>query len=172
MLPWYFPKFGDFCIDQGSELNWIELDIQIGQTSLDFERDIFGGQNTRAQIGNREVMRQVRRALARVGYRVEISPPDGGPSGRVLSCRVDRFRFNNYTWLAPIIPIWGSIALTLSVEGPDRHVYWTQSFEGDGFTFNFFDGFTSAANASMEEILDPMVAAFASEEFLQAVTEP
>jgi len=41
-----FQKFGDFLVDRSSELDRVELDIQIGQASLGFEGYFFGGQDT------------------------------------------------------------------------------------------------------------------------------
>ena len=125
--------------------------------------------NTRAQIANREVMKQVRRALAHAGYEVTDAPA-GAASGRALECNVERFKFNNYTWLIPIVPAWGSARLTLTVRDPAGAALWTQSFEGSGFSLNLFEGFSGAANQSMREILNAMVPAFQTPEFRSAAT--
>jgi hypothetical protein len=124
--------------------------------------------NTRAEIANREVMKQVRRALAHAGYEVTDAPP--AATGRSLECNVERFKFNNYTWMVPIVPAWGSARLTLTVRDSAGAALWTQSFEGDGFSLNPFDGFSGAANQSMREILNAMVPAFQSPEFRSAAT--
>ena len=126
--------------------------------------------NTRAQIANREVMKQVRRALEHVGYQVDVVDQESEPTGRVLQCKVEKFWFNNYTWLAPFIPTWGSAKVTVTVMDGGGQVHWSQTFEGSGFTMNFFNGFTSAANSSMKKILNQMVKSFATPEFQQAVT--
>jgi outer membrane lipopolysaccharide assembly protein LptE/RlpB len=124
--------------------------------------------NTRAEIANREVMKQVRRALAHAGYEVTDAPAVA--AGRTLECNVERFKFNNYTWIVPIVPAWGSARLTLTVRDSAGAALWTQSFEGDGFSLNPFDGFSGAANQSMREILNAMVPAFQSPEFRSAAT--
>jgi hypothetical protein len=125
--------------------------------------------NTRAQIANREVMKQVRRALAHVGYQVEVVETGASATGPMLVCHVEHFRFNNYTWLAPFVPTWGSAKLKVDLVGSNGAVLWSRGFEGSGFSLNFFDGFSSAANESMQEVLDQMVEAFSSEEFHAAL---
>ncbi len=126
-------------------------------------------ENTRAQIANREVMKQVRRALVHAGYAVGAGG-EGAAAGRTLECDVERFRFNNYTWFVPIVPAWGSARATVTLRSAEGASLWSQSFEGDGFSLNPFDGFSSAANQSMREILDAMVSAFESPEFRSAAS--
>jgi hypothetical protein len=115
--------------------------------------------------GNEQVMEQVDAALQQAGYKttvVETQAPGGAP---VLKCKVDTFWFNNYTWLFPFVPTWGNIDMTLSLVRPGDQVVWVQSFHGDGFSANFFNGYSSAANKAMTQVLDEMVRAVASEEF-------
>jgi hypothetical protein len=131
--------------------------------------------NTRAQIANREVMKQVRRALEHVGYQVESVDTATGWSGRLLTCHVEEFWFNNYTWLAPFVPTWGNAKITVAIEGPAGARHWARTFQGDGWSANFFDGYDAAANEAMEKVLNGMVIAFASDEFqlaLSAVDAP
>lgn len=109
-------------------------------------------------------------ALAQVGYKVEVVETDAVPREPVLKCQVDRFYFNNYTWLAPIVPTWGSAALTTTLGSSDGRVLWSRSFKGRGVMLNFFNGYTSAANTSMQKILNKTVEAFASDEFRRALT--
>jgi hypothetical protein len=124
-------------------------------------------ENTRADIANRAVMQQVRRALVHAGY--EVAPgADGAAGGRTLDCNVERFKFNNYTWIVPIVPAWGSARVTVTLRDAGGASLWSQSFEGDGFSLNLFDGFSSAANQSMREILDAMVISFGTPEFRSA----
>jgi hypothetical protein len=122
--------------------------------------------NTRADIANREVMKQVRRALVHAGY--ELGAGSAGAAGRTLECNVERFHFNNYTWLVPIVPAWGSARVTVTLRDAGGASLWSQSFEGDGFSLNPFDGFSSAANQSMREILDEMVISFGTPGFRSA----
>lgn len=120
--------------------------------------------------GNEEVMKEIQDALTQVGYHVQ-DVDNGAPvSGKVLVCRVDKFRFSNYTWLFPIVPTWGRITLQTSLLGPDRHVLWSHQFTGSGMTLNFFDGYTSSAKSSMTKILNQMIKAFSSDEFHKALT--
>jgi hypothetical protein len=120
--------------------------------------------------GNEKVMEQVRDALQQAGYRVNVVETTQAPAREpVLKCKVDTFWFNNYTWLVPFVPTWGDIDLTLSLERQGGQVAWQQSFHGHGFSANFFDGYSSAANKAMMEVLNQMVDAFASDEFHNAL---
>jgi hypothetical protein len=120
--------------------------------------------------GNEEVMKEIQAALTQVGYHVQVVENGTPVSGKVLVCQVERFKFNNYTWLFPIVPTWGSIELKASLVGGNQQVVWTRDFNGSGSTFNFTDGYTSSAKTSMTEILNQMVGAFSSDEFHNALT--
>ena len=126
-----------------------------------------GPTNTRAQIANREVMRQVRRALVHAGYEVKDAEPG---AGRRLECHIEKFRFSNYTWLIPIVPTWGSARITASVRGVGGEALWSQTFEGGGFTLLFVDGYSGAANQAMKKVLNAMVPAFQTPEFKAAIS--
>jgi hypothetical protein len=51
-LPRQFPQLVDFSIEFGAEANGIELDIQVGQARLDFERDLLGIQEALIRSGS------------------------------------------------------------------------------------------------------------------------
>lgn len=115
--------------------------------------------------GNEEVMKQVRRALEHVGYKVEVVHPQARVDTPVLSCRAKKFWFNNYTWAFPFVPTWGGMQLELTLLSADGKVLWSREFTGSGRTLNFFNGYTIAANKAMKQVLDQMVEAFAGDEF-------
>ena len=121
--------------------------------------------------GNEEVMKEIQAALTEVGYKVQVAENGSPVSGKVLVCQVEKFKFNNYTWLFPIVPTWGSIELNASLVGADQRALWTHQFSGSGSTLNFFNGYTSSAKTSMTQILNQMVEAFSSDEFHNALTK-
>ena len=124
-----------------------------------------------AKDGNEQVADQVRDALRQVGYNVTVVDALTSTTGPVLKCQVNKFWFSNYTWLFPIVPTWGSIDLTVSVEAPgSTTTLWTRGFSGSGSSLNFFDGYSSAANEALTKILKEMVTEFSSEQFHTAVT--
>jgi hypothetical protein len=84
---------------------------------------------------------------------------------------VNKFWFSNYTWLFPLVPTWGNIQLTLSLESPGNGTtLWTRDFAGSGTSFNFFNGYSGAANTALTKILNEMVQEFSSEQFYRALT--
>lgn len=121
--------------------------------------------------GNELIMKQIQDALKQVGYQVSSVNSERTLTTPILKCKVNEFWFNNYTWLFPIIPTWGDIKLTATLVSPSGKVLWSQDFKGDGFTMNFFNGYTSAAQQSMTEILNDMVKAFSSDVFHAALTQ-
>jgi hypothetical protein len=52
-----------------------------------------------------DLMEIVRNALTTAGYTAR--PAGSAQAGPVLKAHVDHVRFNNYTWVAPIVPTWG-----------------------------------------------------------------
>ena len=113
-----------------------------------------------------DIMRVVSDSLTAAGYTTHTA--GDARVGPVLSARVTRF--NNYTWLAPIVPTWGRINVTLRLESPDGEVLWEKSFEGKGSTLNFFDGYNTAATKSVTRLADSMVEAFGSADFYLALS--
>ena len=87
----------------------------------------------------------------------------------MLTCSVKKFWFGNYTWLFPFVPTWGGVELNTSLVSPAGTVVWTRDFSGSGFSANFFDGYSGAAESSMTTILNAMVREFASDDFHQAL---
>ena len=75
-----------------------------------------------------KVMQQVRDALQQVGYQLAIAAPDQPAASPVLACKVDKFWFNNYTWIFPFVPTWGGIDITTNLISPSGATVWTHSF--------------------------------------------
>lgn len=121
--------------------------------------------------GNEQVMEQIRDALQQVGYRVTVVDSETPPPVPVLKCKVEKFWFNNYTWFLPIVPTWGEVRLTLSLLSRDGKLLWSRAFSGGGSTLNFTDGYSIAANESMQKILNDMVREFASQEFHRVLSQ-
>ena len=112
------------------------------------------------------VMARVHDALRKAGYDVTVAEEGTAAEGPTLKCNVTYFRFSNYTWLVPFVPTWGEVEVDVSLHDGNDQVLWSKHFEGDGFTFNFTDGYTIAANESLDEILEQLVVEFSSPEFV------
>ena len=121
--------------------------------------------------GNRKIMNFVRDALQQVGYRI-IIVHSGLPSEiPVLTCRIKKFWFKDYTWLMPFIRTWGEIQLEVILLTPVGEVLWTRDFSAKNSTWNASDAFSNVANQSMKTILNEMVNEFAGEEFHNIVVK-
>lgn len=117
-----------------------------------------------------QLMSNIAEALVLAGYQTAGVSDQTSGNGTVLHCNVEKYRFSNYTWLAPIVPTWGSVVVTLSLVNGDGDVLWSNGFDGGGFTLNFTDGYNIASRESMTQVLNKMVEAFTTDAFYQAVT--
>lgn len=117
-----------------------------------------------------DLMRVIEDALVVSGYSVTRPPEADAANGPpLMEARVDRYRFNNYTWFAPIIPTWGGIDVTLTMRGNDGTLLWRRRFEANGATFNFFDGYNVSSRKAVTRMGQDMVGAFGRMEFQNAV---
>jgi hypothetical protein len=115
-----------------------------------------------------DMMDIVRDALETAGYTTKTA--GAAHTGPVLAANVDHIRYNNYTWLAPFIPTWGRVNVTLRLESAGA-ILWQESFAAKGNSFHITDGFNVAATESMTRLADSMVTAFGSEAFQRALVE-
>lgn len=115
---------------------------------------------------NAQTMAHVHDALKTAGYEIRRGNPG---KGKVLTCTVEKMRYNNYTYLFPIVPTWGKVILRTDLTS-NGQVVWSQQFKGSGFTFNFTAGYTIANGKAMTKALNEMVIAFSSDEFHSALT--
>jgi hypothetical protein len=64
---------------------------------------------------DKELMNQVKDAVEQAGYQAKIVDSASSAGAMpVLSCKVQKFSFRNYTWLFPIVFNWGTIRLDVS----------------------------------------------------------
>ena len=117
---------------------------------------------------SRETMNFVRDALTTAGYTVNTAEAGARAPGPVLTVGIKQYKFNNYTWLAPLIFSWGRIELDATLRGPDDHVLWSKSYLGKGTSLNITQGFTKSAEKCMTRVLDQMVIDFSSPAFAAA----
>lgn len=125
----------------------------------------------------KQMMDNIGEALTVAGHQTREVTAESDSTSPVLVCHVNKFRYSNYTYFAPIVPTWGKIDVTLQLQRSDGSIAWEQQFEGGGFTLNFTDGYNIAAKESMTELLNSMVDAFSGSDFKAALmasyeTEP
>jgi hypothetical protein len=120
-----------------------------------------------------EVVTQVKQALESLGYQVTLvdsTHPVSYPSS-ILKVRINKFYFQNYNWIWPVVPTWGSIALALTLQNPDGKVLYDRSFSGSGNSYCLTGecAFGAATKEALTEVLNKIVQACSSEEFRQAL---
>ena len=82
---------------------------------------------------DKELMSQIKAAVETAGYQVKTvdnaSLAVGVP---VLSCKVERFKFWDYSYLFPYVFNWGTIRLDVTITAPDGKVLWNKVYTGKG----------------------------------------
>jgi hypothetical protein len=100
--------------------------------------------------GDQLVMDSIRQTLRAAGYNVvDATQPKSAP---FLECRVTKFDFNNYTWLFPIVPTWGSINMEIVLSDANGSLLWAHAYHGSSWNLSF--SFNQAVNKAMAEVLD------------------
>jgi hypothetical protein len=111
----------------------------------------------------KDLINVVTDALLVSGYNVfETNDPEASP---VLKVHVNEVKFNNYTWAAPIIPTFGKFDVTLTLESKEGLILWKEGFTGSGTSFNFFDGYNTAATRAVTKLANQMVDSFSRPNF-------
>ena len=111
----------------------------------------------------KDLMDVVTDALMVSGYNVfETNDPGASP---VLKAHVNEVKFNNYTWTAPIIPSFGKFDVTLTLESKEGFILWKKGFKSSGTSFNFFNGYNTAATRAVTKLANQMVDSFSRPNF-------
>jgi uncharacterized protein YceK len=101
-----------------------------------------------------ELMNQIKDAVVQAGYQVEmVDSASSAGSMPVLSCKVEKFGFRNYTWLFPIVFNWGTIRLDVTITAPDGTVLWNKTYTGKG---NGFYDFNPTVNEALTTLLNEL----------------
>ena len=109
-------------------------------------------------------MEQIRRTFEVAGYQMVDS--GGDPSLNTISCAITTFNFDNYTWLFPIVPTWGTIAFTLFLQDVDSHILWSRSYSAS--SWNLWYSFSSAVNSATAKLLERLYRDLEDAKFQQA----
>jgi hypothetical protein len=106
-----------------------------------------------------ELMNQVKDAVIHAGFQVKmVDPARPVPDLPVLSCKVDKFGFRNYTWFFPAVFNWGTITLDVTITAPDGKVLWNKTYTGHGSGFYDFDPtVTKALTAILNELSNDLL---------------
>lgn len=110
-----------------------------------------------------DLMNQIRDAVEHAGYKVQmVDSANAAGTLPVLSCKVDKFKFRNYTWLFPIVFNWGTIQLHVTITAPDGHVMWDKTYTGKA---NGMYDFNPTVNSALDNILNELSSDLANAQF-------
>ena len=105
-------------------------------------------------VADQELMNQIKDAVQQAGFKVQmVDSPAAAGNLPVLSCKVEKFSFRNYTWLFPLVFNWGTIKLDVSIAGPDGKVLWEKNYTGKG---NGFYDFGTPVDHALTSILNEL----------------
>lgn len=99
---------------------------------------------------------QVKSALEHVGYRVTMVDDASGAAGLAyVECRVNRFKFRNYTWFFPLVWNWGKIDVTIRLTPPGGGPARERQYVGKAVGFYSFD---RTVNKALTRLLNQIAA--------------
>jgi hypothetical protein len=100
------------------------------------------------------LMQEIKAGLEHLGYSVRVVPDAAQAGGLpVLTCKVNRFKFRNYTWFFPLVFNWGKIDVTMSLASAGGQPEWTSQIVGKAKGFYSFEKTVSKA---LTKVLDQM----------------
>ncbi len=100
------------------------------------------------------LMLQIKSGLEHMGYSVRVVPDESQAAGLpVVTCRVNKFKFRNYTWFFPLVFNWGKIDVDMTLASGDGPV-WQKNIVGKASGFYSFE---KTVNKALTRVLDQMV---------------
>lgn len=114
------------------------------------------------------VVQLIAEALETIGYQVNlVDSPSAVADTPAMNVTIEKFSFQNYTWLWPYVPTWGEIILGVDLRDPKGNVVFEKSFAGSGRSSSMEEsgGFLKATREAMTEILEEILTAAVSDEF-------
>ena len=104
--------------------------------------------------GDTDLMLQIKDAVEQAGFKAKLvenaTAADGAP---VLTCRVEKFGFRNYTWLFPFVFNWGTIQLNVAIADSGGKTLWKKTYTGKA---NGFYDFDTPVNNALTTILNDL----------------
>jgi len=121
-----------------------------------------------------EVLNEVKLALEAGGYHVKVvrGPAyTNGSASNILKVAIHQLYFKNYNWFFPIVPAWGDIEISLTVENASGERVFRRSFIGSGSSFQLIghDAFETATKEAMTDICQQIRDMVRSEDFRQII---
>ena len=115
---------------------------------------------------DKELMNQIKDAVVQAGYQVQtVDNADAAGNLPVLSCKVEKFGFRNYTWLFPAVFNWGTIELQVTIAAPGGKVLWNKNYIGKGS--GMYD-FNTPVNSALTSILNELSGDLSKADFKSA----
>ncbi|MDX1960277.1 MAG: hypothetical protein SFU98_17035 [Leptospiraceae bacterium] len=115
--------------------------------------------------------------LTSLGYQVDKSQNDKSDKskndGRIkLKIIINELWFENYNWFYPIVPTWGDIRISVSLENTKGKKIFEKSYIGEGKSYCLPAecGFSDAIKEAMTQIMQDFTSDFSSQKVQASIT--
>ncbi len=148
---------------------------RIGRTTITAFA-ISSGSVTTTTPANEQIVEQIIDALSSIGYQVNKNNNSSDSTNAVkpltLKVVLNDIWFKNYNWVFPLVPTWGDIKITLSLENASGKKLFEKSYEGGGNSLCLSGScaFGSATKEAMTDVLNKVVADFSSQTVRNSIT--
>lgn len=116
---------------------------------------------------DKHLMQLTKDAVVKMGYTaVIVESPEDSAGTPILSCRVKKFKFKNYTYFFPLVFNWGTVAMDISVSSSAGKVLWTKSYQEGG---RGWYAFTPTVEEALTKILNRMISDMTTPAFKEIV---
>lgn len=168
-------KYTDKLVVEKPATDLREEKDRIGRTTITAFA-ISSGSVTTTTPANQQIVEQIIDALSSIGYQVNKNNSSSDSTNAVkpltLKVALNDIWFKNYNWVFPLVPTWGDIKITLSLENASGKKLFEKSYEGSGSSLCLSGNcaFGSATKEAMTDVLNKVVADFSSQTVRNSIT--
>lgn len=142
---------------------------RIGRATFTVFAITTGSITTTNPVGE-QMVDQIIDALSSLGYEANKSTNSTANTNSTeqslkLKIAINEIWFKNYNWTFPVVPTWGDIKITVSLENSSGKQIFEKSYQGEGNSFCLSGNcaFSNATKEAMTEVLNAVVSDFSSQ---------
>lgn len=142
---------------------------RIGRTTFTVFAITTGSVTTTNPVGE-QMVDQIIDALSSLGYQANKSTNGSANVNNAqqplkLKIAINEIWFKNYNWVFPIVPTWGDIKITVSLENSNGKKLFEKFYQGNGnsFCLSGHCAFSNATKEAMTEVLNAVISDFSSQ---------